>query len=185
MRRTVALASLVLLAGCGQPWEVIVQSGPPAALRGAGPLTLSWDTSELELDEDPLDEAFSEMSPAARREVERSLSDMRSTFAGELGGQLPVRVAMASGTPDPSETRIHARLLELERGARGPVGGRTRLVMRIDWIVGGEVVDAIRVERSEPPSVQRPTVPQRLHLLSAEAAQITARFFEAEQERDE
>jgi len=178
------LSLLALAAGCSQPWTVIRQSGPSPALLGAGPLTISWDISELELDGDSVEDAMASLSPTDRSRLDAALRDMRSTYMGELEAQLPVRVGAASGAPGPDEVRIHARVLELERGARGPVGGATELVMQVDWLAGGEVVDAIRIERAEPPTMQRPTVAERMRLLAAEAAQITAGFYESEQDRD-
>jgi hypothetical protein len=179
------LAFLVLAPGCSKPWEVIRQSGPPSALRGAGPVTVSWEAADLELDGHPLEEGLGLLPPAERAALGSALRQMRSTFLGELQNELPVRVAAASDAPGPGEARFQVRLLELERGARGPVGGATRLVMRVDCIVDGELVDAIRIEREQPPTMQCPSVAERFRLLAADAAALVARFYEDEQERTE
>lgn len=181
---TVSYLGILLLAtGCAPSWKVIQQSGPPAALLGASALTVAWEAQDLELDGEPMEARLALLPPTERADVEKALSEMRQTFLRELQADLPVPVSVASGPPAGREARVRARLLELESGPRGPVGA-TRLVMEVECIVDGEVVDAIRIEKSEPPSMTCPSVAERIRALATDAARTTARFYRSEQKRE-
>ena len=165
------------VAGCSPPWTVIERSGPPSALRGAQGVTVSWDPSSLYVEGVPMPEAQSTMSPDERSRLDESVRRMGATFLGELAESLDVPLSVASGDVAEGEVRLLVRPVELERGANGAVGSSTVLVTRLDWILDGDVVDAVQVRVSQPPSMRRPSASERMRIAAGQSAQLAARFF--------
>jgi hypothetical protein len=178
----ILLVSLVV-AGCGPPWLVVRQSGPPSALRAVTRVTVFFDASQALVDGLPIAEELARLSPDERADLDRAMRELGQTYVGELAASLPVPITVAQGPPAPGEVRCLASVVTVDRGGRGPLGRPTRVALRLDWSVDGQITDAVVIEESVDASVFRPSVAQRLRVAGGQLAHVSTSFFQREQSR--
>lgn len=181
----VALASLcfVLVAGCGSPWRVLLASGPPAALHGVSPLRISFEETGALLDGAPLDTVVATSSPADAGAINDMILRIEENFLGEIENNAGVPVERVMTPPGPGETRLVGHLILIERGANGPMGDGSRLVIRFEVFQNGTLVDVAERDATLAPGVTRPSTVQRLTHLATSYGRYAARFYQQEQSR--
>ncbi|MEM9068402.1 MAG: hypothetical protein AAGE52_07840 [Myxococcota bacterium] len=180
--RTVC-ALVLLAAGCGAPWAVVVQSGPPSAIAGATQLTYASDFNQLILDGQPVANLLAAESPDEQANLQAAFQQMDQEFLGTFTGRANAAVAPAAGPPQPGEVRLTAIYENIQRGARGPIGSPTRVTMRFSLSVGGQVTDEVQMSRAISPSLTRSSVARRLHAIGRQLGDYAGRFFNDEQGR--
>ena len=184
LRRSGWLLLLAFAAvGCGPPWLVIQQSGPPSALRAADRVTVFFDVSQALVDGVPIAQEMARLPPDERADLDRAMRELGRIYVGELASSLPVPITVAQGPPSAGEMRCVASVVTVDRGARGPFGQPTRVTMRLEWSVNGQITDAIVIQESVDANVVRPSVAQRIRVAAGQLAHVSASFFRREQSR--
>lgn len=170
---------LALLASCGPPWAVIVQSGPPSALAGAQSVTYAADFNEVLIDGNP----YGAEPPNEQQSLSEVFATMDQNFLEQFSSRMPVPVVPANAPPGPGEIRMSPVFVEIVRGTRGPIGRQpTQLVTRFRWTVGGQITDEVEVFCSITPALTRPSVGGRLNNCAKRAGAQAAQFFERAQQ---
>ncbi len=180
-----ALASLcfVLASGCGSPWRVLLASGPPAALRGVSPLSISFEDTGALLDGAPLDAMVAAAGPEESGAINDMILRIEENFLGEIESNAGVPVQRVMTPPGPGETRLVGHLMLIERGSSGPMGAGSRLVIRFEVYQNGALVDVAERDATLGPSITRPSTVQRLTHLATSYGRYAARFYQQEQSR--
>ena len=172
--RTLLVLTVALLASCGPPWAVLVQSGPPSAVAGAQSVSYAADFSQVIIDGNP----FGAEPPGEQQSLSEAFGNMDQRFLEAFSGRMPVPVVPANAPPGPGEVRMSPVFVEIVRGARGPIGGASQLVTRFRWTIGGQVTDEVEVYCSVSPSLTRMSVGGRLNSCAQRAGKQAAQFFE-------
>ena len=81
-----ALAAAPLLA-CSPPWTVIKTSGPPSTLANAGPITVAFDYSKLQVG-GMNEQAFVESKKAEKPDYEQDWVKLKDSFEDIVVGGL-------------------------------------------------------------------------------------------------
>ena len=177
---TLALAlGAVTLAGCGPTWMVVRDGGSPSPLRGAGPISVSFDYSRFSV------EGRSEQEFVQGKLVK--YPDYPTTWA-ELKQQLEVNFingfaewpgGVGAGPPGPG---VHAIVFPtaLTIGHYMVVAATpTTIDANILFTVNGQPADEIAVTQSEPASAFRPTVFAHVPPIGVYLGQVTSRFVQS------
>ncbi|HJK95113.1 MAG TPA: hypothetical protein RMH85_25570 [Polyangiaceae bacterium LLY-WYZ-15_(1-7)] len=181
-----ALLAALLIGGvgCGPPWQVIQQSGPPSALRGAQQVSVATDFSQLMIRNRTLDQEMAARDPNEQAAMQEVINVMDQNFRQELSLRLGVPVVPAQGPPQPGEVRVVARWTYMDMGKYAVIYARdTDLRTRLVWSVGPQVVDEIEVRAVRNADRYHPAIVQRVGAAAQVTAQLAARFFQAEQNR--
>ncbi|MCA9607425.1 MAG: hypothetical protein H6721_00125 [Sandaracinus sp.] len=172
------------LIGCGPPWAVIQQSGPPSALQGASQITVAVDFSQLTFDGKNLDQMMAERNPEEQAALNDVLTTLALAFPAALAERVNVPVVAAQGPPQPGEVRCTAVFVEGDLGKYMIVFARNSwLTTNLVWSVGGEEVDVIQTRVVVEANVDQPAIIQRVRIASTQTGNLGANFFTREQSR--
>jgi hypothetical protein len=173
--RYLLVLTVALLASCGPPWAVLVQSGPPSAVSGAQSVSYAADFSQVLVDGHP----FGAEPPNEQQSLSEAFANMDQHFLEEFSGRMMVPVVPANAPPGPGEVRMSPVFVEVVRGTRGPIGfAATELRTRFRWTIGGQVTDEVEVYCKVSPALTRPSVAGRLNSCAQRAGRQAAQFFE-------
>jgi hypothetical protein len=168
-----SIPALVLVASCGPPWRVIVQSGPPSALAGVPALTISTDSSTLSVNGKSLQQVYAE-----EESFPEAVSNMESGFLSGFTQYAGVPVTPMPTPPGPQEVRVVARFSEVDPGKYAFIYARdTVLTTHVLFIMGGQVVDEIQITRKVSASMSQPAIIQRMRIAGQLSGELAARFF--------
>jgi len=178
-----ALLATLALSGCGAPWILVNQSGPPSALAGAQQITYASDFNQSLLDGVPIGQVLAAESPNEQASIQATLQQMDQELVNAFASGVSVPVVAAAGPPQPGEVRCTAIYTQMQRGARGPVGRATDISVQLSWSVGGQITDEVIVQSRIGPSITRASVSRRMVGAGRQLGQLAARFFNSEQGR--
>jgi hypothetical protein len=183
LRSSLLFVALTLI-GCGPPWAVIQQSGPPSALQGAPQVTAAVDFSQLTFGGKTLDQMMAERNPEEQQALNDVFAAMAEAFPVALAERLAVPVVAASGPPQPGEVRVTAQFLDGDLGKYVFVYARDSfLTTNLVWSVGGQDVDVIQTRVVVQASRSQPAIIQRMRIASTNTGRLGAEFFRREQAR--
>jgi hypothetical protein len=169
---------LLLLASCGPPWRVIVQSGPPSALTGVTALTMSVDSSALVVNGKPMQQVIAE-----EPDFPQAVQNMEAGFMTIFTQQAGVPVTPMQTPPGPQEVRVVARFTEVDPGKYAVIYRRnTVLTAHIMFIMNGQVVDEIQTVRQAEASLSQPSIIQRMGIAGRLTGELAAKFFRRAQQ---
>ncbi|MDQ3032473.1 MAG: hypothetical protein M3Y87_08665 [Myxococcota bacterium] len=167
--------ALLLLAGCGPPWRVVRESGPPSALTGAQLIGVSFDWSRAMVGGVPEALYLGGLPPDEQANYMEVHSAIESAYFSELqrhaGG---VQIVPSTGA-EPVQLVVQPLTLELGY-YRVIVARDSRLDVAAVFLVGGQPTDEIEVRATRPASMRNATVLGRMTDAAARDAQLTAQF---------
>ena len=98
----VLVSGAVAAAGCGHGWKVVRDGGSPSPLKGAGPITVSFDYSRL-IVEGKSEKDFVEAKKAEKMDYETSWNELKkqleTNFVIGMGQQHPEGVGLGPDGP--------------------------------------------------------------------------------------
>jgi hypothetical protein len=183
--RAILVAILGLgLIGCGPPWAVLQQSGPPSALRGAPQVTAAVDFSQLTFGGKTLDMMMAERDPEEQQALNDVFASMAQAFPAALAERLNVPVVPAQGPPMPGEIRCTAVFVEGDLGKYVVMFARDSwLTTNLVWSVGGQDTDVIQTRVVVQANIRQPAIIQRMRIATTNTGHLGAEFFRREQAR--
>ncbi len=170
--------SLILFfaAACGPPWAVIVQSGPPSAAAGAPQITYAADFQQLIMDGQPIGTILQAESPNEVANIQQAFATMDQEFFSQMTSRSNVPIQPAQGPAQQNEVRLTGIYSQIQRGARGPIGSPTVVIMRYSVSVNGQVVDEVEMSRKLGPSLTRSSRARRMRWCAGQLGSYAARF---------
>lgn len=167
----------LLVVGCGVPWAVTVQSGPPSAIAGATQITYASEFSQLIMDGQPAAELLAQQDPNEQANIQQALQEMDQEFINNFASRANVTVTPATAPPQEGEIRMTGLYTYVDRGARGPIGRSTVVTMRYSFSVSGQVVDEAEMSRSMKPSLTRSSIARRMRAVAGQLGSYGAKYF--------
>jgi len=167
------------MAGCGPPWRVIRQSGPPSALRGATQVIVATDLSAMYVNGKTVDQVMAERSPDEQRAMGEAIAALQTGFIQGFATNTRVSAPVAQGPPMRGEgVRVTARFTNVDPGKYAFVYTRdTMVTARIVWTIDGQVVDEIETTRRVDASMSQPAIIQRMRIGGRRTGELAASFF--------
>ena len=179
--RSVLFVALVLGAvtsvGCGTAWKVIRDGGSPSPLKGAGPMTVSFDYSKLVVG-GKTEQAFVEEKKMKEPGYDKTWSDLKSSFetnfvTGLAGGYSP---GVQAGPPGQGAHVVVFPTL-LTMGKYVVVAATsTRVDANLAFTVNGAPADEIIITSMEQATIVTPSVHQHIPGVASSIGKITSRF---------
>ena len=170
----------VTLAGCGPTWMVVRDGGSPSPLRGAGPISVSFDYSRFSV-EGKNEQEFVQGKLVKYPDYPTTWADLKKqlevNFMNGLAAEWPPGVGF--GPPGPG---VHATVFPtaLTIGHYMLIAATpTTIDATIAFTVNGQPADEIAVTRSEPASAFRPTVFAHVPPIAVYMGQATNRFVQS------
>jgi hypothetical protein len=171
-----ALAAAPLMA-CSPPWTVIKTSGPPSTLANAGPVTVAFDYSKLQVG-GMNEQAFVASKKEKEPNYEQDWAKLKASFEdGVLGGlgQTWSR-GVARGTPGQGVGLV-VYPTELSMGHYMVVAStNTSVSTMLDWSVNGQVTETIQVAGSQPATLYTPSVFQHIPPIGSHIGNLAGRY---------
>ena len=179
--RHVLFLALVLGAvtsvGCGTAWKVIRDGGSPSPLRGAGPMTVSFDYSKLVVG-GKTEQAFVEEKKMKEPGYDKTWSDLKSSFetnfvTGLAGGYAP---GVQAGPPGQgAHVVVFPTLLTMGK-YMVVTSTATRVDANLAFAVNGQPADEIAVTGAESATLVSPSVFQHMPGVAGYLGKVSARF---------
>lgn len=167
--------ALLLLAGCGPPWRVVRQSGPPSALAGVQLIGVSFDWSRATVGGVPEGAYLGSLPPDEQANYMEVHNTIEAAYFSELQRQSAgVQIVPSTGA-EPVQLVVQPLFLELGY-YRVIVSRDSRLDVAAVFLVGGQPVDEIEVRAVRRASMRDPTVLNRMTDAAVVDAQLTAQF---------
>jgi len=184
-RRCLLLSLLVGIssaAGCGgQRWVVIHDGGAPSPLKGAGPTTVSFDYSQLEVGR--LGEAAYVQSKLANDPgYAKTWAELKASFESSfLDGMRPEWPrGVAAGQPGPSGVHIVVAPRSMSMGHYMLVAATpTTINAAMTFYVAGQASDQIAITGSVLASVIHPSIFQHVPVVGVYIGRHTGRFLQS------
>jgi hypothetical protein len=150
----------VAAAGCAPGWKIVRDGGSPPPLRGAGPISVSFDYSRL-IVEGKNEKEFVEAKKEKDIAYEKSWSELKSqfetNFVNGMGQNYPAGVGIGPGGP--SGVHVIVCPTSLTMGHYMVIAStNTAIDTEIAFQVNGQPADVIAVHGQVPATVYRPTV---------------------------
>ena len=165
-----AVSAALFFIACGPPWTVLVQSGPPSALQQVASFSVITDTSELMLGDKTAEDYLAGLDAAEQQKKREVLENMANNFQSGLSGR-GVAVSpngQAQIVFIPTFLRFGKYAVFFKQS--------TILEGRIEWRINGQVVDSIQVRREQAASRTRPSIHQRVRIVSRYLGGLGAKY---------
>jgi hypothetical protein len=181
-----------VLAGCGVPWMVIKESGPPPALQGVDSVVVNFDYTGMMVG------GMGGDKPEAQWVAEKSVeeNDYPKTW-GELKGKWEAMfmegIADASpvatlrgapgATPSPNAAVVTVTLNNLQVGKYMVFAATASgVTVTHTWSRAGEVVDQIQTRGKVEPTMTTPSVFQHIDDLGRDSGKLSGKFLSSKQD---
>ena len=174
---SLALAAFASV-GCGTAWKVVKDGGSPPPLKGAGPLTVSFDYSRL-LVGGKSEQAFVEEKMQKEPDYQKSWGELKSSFetnfvTGLSGGYSS---GVAVGPPGPQGAHVVVFPTLLTMGKYIVVAATaTRVDANLAFTVNGQPADEIAVTGSQTATVVTPSVHQHMPGVASYMGKVTSKY---------
>ena len=169
----------VTLAGCGPTWMVVRDGGSPSPLRGAGPITVSFDYSRFSV-EGKNEQEFVQGKLVKYPEYPTTWAELRQQLeVNFINGFAEWPGGVGAGPPGPG---VHATVFPtaLTIGHYMVIAATpTTIDATVAFTVNGLPADEIALTRSEPASAFRPTVFAHVPPIGVYMGQATNRFVQS------
>jgi len=171
----VALATTA--AGCAPPWTVVRSSGPPSALAAAGPVTVAFDYSRLQI-AGMNEQQFVESKMAKEADYPQKWANLKQSFEESvitgMAGQWPKGVAR--GAPGQG-VGVVVMPTSLSMGHYMVVAATpTKVSTTVDYVVGGQAVEEIAFSDAQQATVFTPSVFQHIPPIGSAVGQKAGRY---------
>lgn len=181
-----------ILAGCGVPWMVIKESGPPSKLKGVDSVVVNFDYTGMMVG------GMGGDKPEAQWVAEKSADedDYAKTW-DELKGKWEAMymegiadespVATLRGAPgvavSPNAAVVNVTLNNLQVGKYMVFANTDSGVTVTDtWSRNGEVVDQIQTRAQVSPSMTTPSIFQHMTDLGHSSGKLSGKFLDSKQD---
>jgi hypothetical protein len=168
----------VAASACGPTWMVIREGGSPPPLRGAGPITVSFDYSRL-LVEGKNEQAFVQDKLVKNPDYEKSWAELKqqleTNFINGMAADWPAGV----GVGPAGSAGVHATVFPtaFTIGHYMVVAAtNTEMEANVSFTVNGQLADEISIRGAERATVYRPTVFAQMPPLAVYLGKVTNRF---------
>jgi hypothetical protein len=185
LKRNLWVIALLALVGCGVPWIVVKQSGPPSALKGINGLAVSFNYAGMMVGgmggDKPEAQWVSEKS-AEDANYQTTWAELKAKYEGvyleSLAAKSPVPVTRSNGAPAPGNAAdVTVTLTRLQIGKYMVVSAvASTLDVTHSFSRNGQVVDEIRTSGSVTPSMYSPSIFQHVGKLGQQAGALAAKF---------
>jgi len=164
-------------AGCAPPWTVVRSSGPPSALASAGPITVAFDYSRLQI-AGMNEQQFVESKVAKEADYPTKWQNLKNSFEESvitgLAGQWSKGVAR--GAPG-AGVGLVVIPTSLSMGHYMVVAATpTTVSTTLDWVVGGQAVEEIAITDAQQATVFTPSVFQHITPIGSAVGQKAGRY---------
>jgi len=177
----VLVSGAVAAAGCGHSWKVVRDGGNPSPLKGAGPITVSFDYSRL-IVEGKSEKEFVEAKKAEKMDYETSWNELKkqleTNFVIGMGQKHPEGVGLGPGGP----TGVHAVVFptNFTMGHYMVVAStNTAITAECAFTANGQPADAIGVAGEVAATIYRPTVFAHVPPVATDLGKVTGKFVES------
>ena len=177
----VVAAGAVAAAGCAPHWKVVRDGGNPSPLKGAGPITVSFDYSRL-IVEGKSEKDFVEAKKVEKMDYETSWAELKkqleTNFVIGMGQVHPEGVGLGPGGP----TGVHAVVYptNFTMGHYMVVAStNTAITAEVAFFANGQPVDAIGVAGEVPATIYRPTVFAHVPPVATDLGKVTGKFVQS------
>jgi hypothetical protein len=171
-----ALAAAPLMA-CSPPWTVVKTSGPPSTLANAGPVTVAFDYSKLQIG-GMNEQAFVESKKAEKPDYEQDWAKLKGSFEDSVlsgMGQSWVK-GVAKGTPG-AGVGLVVYPTSLTMGKYIVIAStNTTITSMLDYTVNGQVTEEISVSGSVPATIVEPSVFQHVPSVGSHIGKLAGRY---------
>jgi hypothetical protein len=165
-------------AGCGTAWKVVRDGGSPSPLKGAGPLTVSFDYSKLIVG-GKSEQAFVEEKMQKEPDYQKTWGELKSSFetnfvTGLAGGY---SAGVQPGAPGPQGAHVVIFPTHLQMGKYMVVAATaTRVDANCAFTVNGQPADEIAVSGSQGATLVTPSVHQHMPGVASYMGKVTSKF---------
>ena len=188
LRRSLFLIVPALMTGCGVPWTVIKQSGPPSALKGASQVVVSFDYTGMMVGgmagDKPEAQWVAEKS-AEEEDYAKTWGDVKGSFeqnyVDEFTAHSPIAATRGQvGAPVPDNAvGLVVKLSNFQIGKYLVFGAKQSTVTVVHtWMRGGAVVDEIQTRSVVTPSLVNPSIQKHVVGLGGQSGEFAAAFLE-------
>jgi hypothetical protein len=186
LRRSAWLLALLAMVGCGVPWIVVKQSGPPSALKGINAVAVSFNYAGLMVAgmggvDKPEAQWVAEKS-AEEPNYQTTWAELKakweSVYLEGLASQSPVPVTRSNGAPAPGNAAdLTVTLTHLQVGKYMVVASKASTVnVTHTWSRNGQVVDEIRTNSAINPNLYQPSIFQHVGNMGKQSGAYGGKF---------
>jgi len=192
LRLVAALLVSTLVTGCGVPWTVIRESGPPSALKGVEPIDVAFHYDETVVEGKPIDRWVADKT-AEDPEYPITWADLlgrlESHYVRGLKDVAEATVSVAGERGDGGASEgvgLDVHVVSMELGKWIPFALPPTIVdVRMVWNVDGRATDEIGASARMSPSAIYASVFQHIGPVGQRLGRIGAEFYNAKQEDEE
>jgi hypothetical protein len=177
----VLVSGAVAAAGCGHGWKVVRDGGSPSPLKGAGPITVSFDYSRL-IVEGKSEKDFVDAKKAEKMDYETSWNELKkqleTNFVIGMGQKHPEGVGLGPQGP----TGVHAVVYptNFTMGHYMVVAStNTSITAEVAFFSNGQPADAIGIAGEVAATIYRPTVFAHVPPVATDLGKATGKFVES------
>jgi hypothetical protein len=171
-----ALAAAPLMA-CSPPWTVIKTSGPPSTLAKAGPITVAFDYSKLQVG-GMNEQAFVESKKAEKADYEQDWVKLKASFEDSVLGGIGQSWTQgaARGTPGQGIGLV-VYPTSMSMGHYMVIASTaTSVSTMLDWTVNGQVTEEIQVTGAQQATIYTPSVFQHIPPIGSHIGNLAGRY---------
>ena len=177
----VLVAVAVAAAGCAPSWKVVRDGGSPSPLKGARPITVSFDYSRLMVEGKP-EHDFVEAKKVEKMDYETSWNELKkqleTNFVIGMGQQHPAGVGL--GPAGPSGVHVTVYPTNFTIGHYMVVAStNTQITAECAFTANGQPADAIGVAGAVAATIYRPTVFAHVPPVATDLGKVTGKFLES------
>jgi hypothetical protein len=178
---SVLVMGAVGVAGCAPGWKVVRDGGNPSPLRGAGPITVSFDYSRLVV-EGHNEHEFVEKKKAEKPDYEQSWAELKkqleTNFVIGMGQAHPQGVGM--GPAGPQGVHVVVYPTNFTMGHYMVVAStNTAITADVEFFSNGQPADVIGVAGEVAATMYRPTVFAHVPPVATDLGKATGKFVES------
>jgi len=177
----VGLILSVAAAGCAPHWKVVRDGGSPSPLKGAGPITVSFDYSRLMV-EGKNEHDFVEAKKVEKADYETSWNELKkqleTNFVIGMGQQHPPGVGLGPGAPQGVHVVVFPTNFSI--GHYMVVASTaTELLADVQFFNNGQPADVISLASAVQASIYRPTVFAHMPPIATDMGKLSGMYVQS------
>jgi hypothetical protein len=182
-RILLGLVLSVAAAGCGPHWKVVRDGGSPSPLKGAGPITVSFDYSRLMV-EGKTEHDFVEAKKVEKMDYETSWNELKKQLENNfvIGmGQLHT-AGVAMGPAGPQGVHVTVFPTNFTIGHYMVVAStNTELLADVAFFANGQQADVISLASAVAATIYRPTVFAHMPPIATDMGKLSGKYVQSKQ----
>lgn len=180
-----AIGAGVLGTGCGVPWKVVKESGPPSALAGARVVAVEFDYAQLVI-EGKTETDWVAAQKAKDPDYEKTWGDLKtrfeSTYLAGFGEEWGGVARLADGATKPAGTIVvQVKVNSLEMAHYNPFSNaKSQVTVNVVWTAEAPD-DEIMITASDRPSLVNVSIFQHVGHIGDYLGKVSAKFLRSKQ----